>query len=130
MAHAQYLTYAEYEAYGGTLSAEAYPSAEFRARKHIDYVTDCRVQNMAEVPEEIKLCMVSLINVEGKIGVDAQANNPLVASFNTDGYSESYGSAAEQSAALERATRSMIREMLYGVNDDNGTPLLYRGLDA
>lgn len=125
----RYLTYAEYQAYGGTLSEADFSLSEFRAQKRIDYLTDGRVADMAEVPEEVKLCILSLIKVDSKAGVDAQADNPLVASFNTDGYSESYGSAAEQTAALQKAMNTTIREMLYGVTNDEGVPLLYRGLD-
>ena len=126
----RYLTYAEYQAYGGTLSQDAFNIAEFKAQKRIDYLTDIRVAAMAVVPEEVKLCIMSLIKVDQAAGVDAIADNPLLASFNTDGYSESYGSASEQISALNKQMNSTITEMLYGVLDDNGVPLLYRGLDA
>lgn len=125
----KYLSYNEYKNYGGSLSAEQFALAEFRARKHIDYLTDRRVQAMAKVPEEVKMCIMELIKADSKIGVGAQADNPLVASFNTDGYSESYGSATDQAAALRKAAALSVRDMLYGVLDDKGTPLLYRGLD-
>ena len=129
MAHAQYLTYAEYQSYGGTASETAYPMLEFRARKRIDRLTASRVQNMVTVPEAVKLCMMSLIGIDSKAGAEAQVDNPVVTSFNTDGYSESYGKAL----SVEDADKSMsasIRSMLWGETDDNGTPLLYRGLDA
>lgn len=125
----RYLTYAEYQDYGGTLNEADFKLAEFRAQKRIDYLTDSRVKDMQEVPEEVKLCIVSLIKVDSKIGVDAQVDNPLVASFNTDGYSESYGNAAEQTASLNRSVDKTIREMLYGVTNEQGVPLLYRGID-
>lgn len=126
---AAYLTYSEYQAYGGTVAESAFPAAEFQARKRIDYLTDSRVQAMAQVPEAVKLCMTSIINANAAAGADALSASPLVASFNTDGYSESYGSAADQQAALQNALNRQIREMLSGEFDDNGTPLLYRGLD-
>ncbi len=126
----RYLSYAEYQAYGGTLSQDAFNIAEFKAQKRIDYLTDIRVATMAVVPEEVKLCIMSLIKVDQAAGVDAIADNPLLASFNTDGYSESYGSASEQISALNKQMNNTITEMLYGVLDDNGVPLLYRGLDA
>lgn len=125
----RYLTYEEYQAYGGKLAEEDFYLSEFRAQKRIDYLTDSRVAGMAEVPEEVKLCIMSLIKVDSKTGVDAQADNPLVSSFSTDGYSESYGSATDQTAALQKAMNATIRSMLYGVANDAGVPLLYRGLD-
>ena len=125
----KYLTYAEYQEYGGSLPETDFNLFEFRARKRIDYWTDCRVQAMEEVPEAVKLCMMQAIKFEEKFGMDAQADNPLVASFNTDGYSESYGSASEQVASAERGLYKSSRNLLYGETDDNGVPLLYRGLD-
>ena len=130
MAHATYLTFQEYTSYGGgAVTQQQFPTAEFKARKRIDYLTDIRVQNMETVPNAVKLCMTSIINADAAAGADALASSPLVASFNTDGYSEIYGSAAEQQAAMNNALDKQIKEMLYGELDDNGTPLLYRGLD-
>lgn len=129
MAHTTYLTFQEYTAYGGTAVTQAeFPTAEFKARKKIDYLTDSRVQNMETVPDAVKLCMTSIINTDAAAGADALAASPLVASFNTDGYSESYGGASEQQAAMQAALNREIKEMLYGETDDNGIPLLYRGL--
>lgn len=53
-----YLTYAEYQAYGGTLPESDFTLAEFKARKRVDYLTDSRVENMTEVPEAVKLAMI------------------------------------------------------------------------
>lgn len=130
MTQAIYLTFEEYTAYGGSaVTQEQFPTAEFKARKRIDYLTDSRVQDMETVPEAVKLCMTSIINADAAAGADALASSPLVASFTTDGYSESYGGAAEQQTAMQEALNRQIKEMLYGELDDNGTPLLYRGLD-
>jgi hypothetical protein len=86
------------------------------------------VAAMAEVPEAVKLAMMSIIKVDSAVGVDAQAGAPLVASFSTDGYSENYGSAADQTANAEKQLNREIGRLLYGEKDDNGVPLLYRGL--
>ena len=123
-----YLTYAEYQAYGGTLPEADFTLAEFKARKRVDYLTDSRVENMTEVPEAVKLAMMSIIKADSAVGVDAQAGAPLVASFSTDGYSENYGSAADQTANVEKQLNAELRQLLYGVKDDEGVPLLYRGL--
>lgn len=125
-----YLTYEEYTGYGGTLPETSFALAEFCARKRIDYLTDSRVAAMAVVPEAVKLCMMQLIAVNSKFGVEAQVSDPVVTSYNTDGYSESYGSAEGQLAAVNKSMDAAIREMLYGELDDNGTPLLYRGLNV
>lgn len=124
----EYLTYEEYQQSGGTLQESEFDLLEFRARKRIDYWTDCRVQKMSTVPEAVKKCMMLIIKYESKYGSDAQADNPLVASFNTDGYSENYGSAKEQASAAESNLYKTVRQLLYGETDDEGVPLLYRGL--
>lgn len=130
MAHEKYLTYGEYTGYGGTLPETDFVLMEFRARKKIDYWTDCRVQNMAAVPEAVKLCMMQAIKYEGTYGVEAQADNPVISSYNTDGYSESYGNAQEQAQAASKGLYRAVRSMLYGEKDDNGVPLLYRGVNG
>lgn len=129
MAHAQYLTFEEYQSYGGTASETAFPLFEFRARKRIDRLTASRVQAMETVPEAVKLCMMSLIGIDSKAGAEAQVENPVVTSFNTDGYSESYGKALSVEDA-DKTMSASIRSMLWGEKDDNGVPLLYRGLEA
>jgi len=127
MAHAHYLTHDEYKQYGGTLDANAFLPLELKSRKRIDYLTDSRVQNMASVPEAVKLCAYALIAIEGAVGVEAQATNPAVTSFSTDGYSETYGHALDAEAARAQMNK-VIGEYLYGELDDNGVPLLYRGV--
>ena len=123
-----YLTYEEYEAYGGTLTEQEFPVAELKARKQIDYLTDSRVAAMAEVPVAVKLSMMALIKHDSKYGAEAQADSPMLASFSNDGYSESYGGISEQAETARKSVGNEVRHLLYGETDDNGVPLLYRGL--
>lgn len=125
----EYLTYDEYAKMGGRMPEYEFVLAEYRARKRIDYLTDSRVAAMAEVPEAVKLCMMQIIAVYGKFGPEAQVNSPIVASYNTDGYSESYGGVEAQMETVTKSMDNAIREMLCGEVDDRGVPLLYRGLD-
>lgn len=124
-----YLTYSEYTEYGGSASKTDFTMLEFKARKRIDRLTASRVEKMKAVPKAVKMCMVSLIEVDRKAGVEAQVNNPVVTSFNTDGYSESYGKALSVADA-EKSMSATIKSMLWGETDDNGVPLLYRGVEA
>jgi hypothetical protein len=128
MAHELYLTYQEYKSYGGELSETAFIPLEFKSRKRIDYLTDSRVQNMAAVPAAVKLCMYVLIGMESSVGRSEQAASPSVSSFNTDGYSETYSQAMDADTASAQMD-ALTKEYLYGEKNDNGTPLLYRGLD-
>lgn len=125
-----YLTQNQYEAYGGKLQGGAFTMLEFKSRKRIDRLTDCRVQPMAEagdVPEAVRLCMFALIELESKVGASAQVSDPTVTSFTTDGYTEHYGNlpgTAEADATMDK----LVKDYLYGVVDSFGVPLLYRGV--
>lgn len=129
MAHTKYLTYEEYVIYGGTLSETDFYPLEFRARKRIDRQTFSRVQDMEEVPEAVKQCMLSLIDIDSKTGLEAQVANPVVTSFSNDGYSESYGKVLSVTDADSQMSAS-IRSMLWGEKNDEGIPLLYRGCEV
>lgn len=126
----QYLTYGEYITYGGDDNVETsdFNLMEFKARKRIDYLTGCRVQAMKTVPEAVKRTMMIIIKHDARYDADAQADNPLITSYTTDGYSESYGGADAQTRAAEANLTRSIRDLLYGEVDDRGVPLLYRGV--
>ena len=123
-----YLTYAEYEEWGGTLDQTAFENLEFKARKRIDYLTDCRVRDhLAEITEAVKRCVLSLVEMESQIGIEAQATSPSVTSFSTDGYSENYGNSIEAEEAGTRMNE-LVAAMLHCEVDDTGTELLYLGV--
>lgn len=123
-----YLTYQEYVAWGGTMSEAVYPLAELKARKRIDAMTQGRVAAMAAVPEGVKAAMMEIINVDAVYSAGAQASAPVAASFSTDGYSESYGSAESRTAAIEKQLTGSIMALLDGEVDDDGVPLLFAGV--
>lgn len=124
----KYLTYDEYVAFGRTAIAEvAFPDAELKARKLIDYATASRVQAMEAVPEAVKRCMAALMDVEAAVGSEAQVSKPTPTSFSTDGYSETYGNALSADAAKIEMNK-IIRTYLFGEQDDKGVHLLYRGV--
>ena len=125
---AQYLTYAQYTAWGGTLSEAAFNLAEIKARSRIDAMTQGRVAHMAAVPEQVQAAMMEIIQVDGTYSAAAQAAAPVAASFTTDGYSESYGSAESRTAAIEAQLTASIETLLDGITDDEGTPLIYAGV--
>lgn len=124
----QYLTYEQYQAWGGTLDESAFNLAEIKARSRIDAMTQRRVAYMREVPEQVQAAMMEIITVDGTFSASAQASAPVAASFTTDGYSESYGSAESRTAAIEKQLTASILALLDGVLDDEGTPLTFAGV--
>lgn len=125
-----YLSYDRYLGLGGPeMDYAAFTLAQFSAAARVDRMTFGRVQHMETVPEEVEMCVFSLMQVESKLGVVAQTENPVVTSFSTDGYQETYGNVQNTSDA-SRTMDDMVKHYLYGVKDDYGTPLLYRGCEA
>lgn len=125
---AQYLTYEQYQEWGGTLSESAFNLAEIKARARIDALTQKRVAYMQTVPEQVQAAMMEIITVDGTYSASAQAAAPVAASFTTDGYSESYGSAESRTASIEKQLTASILTLLDGVVDDHGTPLTFAGV--
>lgn len=125
---AQYLTYSQYQSWGGALDQIAFGMAEIKARARIDALTMGRVAHMAQIPEQVQAAMMEIICVDSTYSAAAQAAAPVAASFTTDGYSETYGSAEGRTAAIEKQLTASIETLLNGVTDDEGTPLLYAGV--
>lgn len=105
----------------------AFPQFEFRARKIVDRLTQNRVKNMQAVPEAVKRLMVELVTLESTQGAE-MTERKSVTSFSNDGYSETYADplTGEQVKELEC---ELVSEYLSGETDDEGTPLLWLGVD-
>jgi len=121
----QYLSYEEYMEFDDSLPEADFIRYEFRCRKWLDKLTDSRITRMSEVPEAVKMCMVTLVMTHAQNSVSGADDHQLTG-FNTDGYSESY--AVRGSADAENELRCIAVDMLHGEVDDEGVPLLYRGV--
>ena len=88
----QYLTYEEYKALGGTLDLTPFNLLEFESRRRIDIRTQNRLvnANSEDIPQSVKLCDMSLINMVKKYAEQENNQNGNVASENTEGYSVTY----------------------------------------
>ena len=86
-----YLTYAEYQEKGGTLTETSFNNIEAAARSRIDYFTFKRLKNETVIPIEVKCCMFELINLIAKQNdIISQGNTGAIASQSNDGVSISY----------------------------------------
>lgn len=123
-----YLEYSEYKDLGGTKVSESdFTRLAYRAEKTIDTFTFGRLKAMKSTPEEVKRLMVELVDMEYNTQA-VRSGEAVVKSFSTDGYSESYETADMDD--LEDIQQDLIYEYLIDVLDDNGVPLLYKGVDA
>ena len=129
----QYLTYAEYQALGGSAIGEMpFNLLEFEARRQIDIKTFNRLKNSETIPQEVKLCEYALINglQDFENSNSNISSNGNVASENTDGYSISYVTADKISEIIkskQREINDIIKTYLLGVVF-NGEHLMYCGV--
>ncbi len=99
------LSYAEYKTLGGTLEEAAYERVSFGVLAEIDRCTFGRVSKLAPLPEAVKRLIVELC--------------AIAAPYNTD-----------TDDAYRQHKVQLIYSYLSGVCTADGTPLLYRGVDA
>lgn len=132
----QYLTYAEYQALGGSAIGEMpFNLLEFEARRKIDLKTFNRLKDIdsEDIPQEVKLCEYKLINSlqEFASATNSVSTGGNIASENTDGYSVSYVTADKiseivksQSAELNDIIRTYLLNVI--VNDEH---IMYVGVE-
>ena len=118
----QYLTYAEYQALGGSaIGNMPFNLLEYEARKLIDARTFNRLKNQEEILQDVKLCEYELINkIQSYLDVSSTIGN--VSSENTDGYSISYVTADRVSDIVKSKKSDLddtIRTYLINVIVDN-----------
>ena len=120
----KYLTFAEYTALGGSITDEnAFNLLEYEARKEIDINTLNRIVNANPIPNEVKICMFTLIN---KIQtISEQKYN--VSSETVGSYSVSYGSVQEIIKSNKSQLDNIIMNDLFGLIV-NGEHAIYRGV--
>ena len=119
-----YLTYSEYQTWGGSLSETDFRRYEYRAEKLIDEETFDRLKRYNPIPEAVKRLAFELVTLVQK----ADVTNDNVSSEQVGSWHRTYKSVSQ--ASYTRAGKSIIRTYLTGICDDAGIPLLYRGCDV
>ncbi len=132
-----YLTYLEYQTYGGNLSEQEFNTFEFEAESIINWYTFNRLKNDDTYPTAVKRCVYQLINIAQQakqamsLGVDQNGNTTAaISSQSNDGVSVSFNTlTADQALQTTIAERERyILTMLNGVTNEAGRRLLYRGV--
>ena len=135
-----YLTFDEYEEFGGTLDETTYNQLEFEARTVIDWWTFNRLQNEESYPEAVKRCIYKLIQLihdqqlamvtDGQSGDDSSAIKAGIASESNDGVSTSYNTLSAKDAVdtIQDKLNTTVQQYLQGVKNSLGRRVLYRGL--
>jgi len=131
-----FLTYTEYQAFGGTLDEATFNQFEFEAETLINYRTFNRLVNETTVSTAVKRCTFSLITAiqnkqaassAGGLGSETTA---AVASESNDGFSKSYNvmTADKVYSMAQTQIEDTIKMYLQSVTNSLGQEVLYRGI--
>lgn len=116
-----YLTFDEYKQFGGSLDEAAFNKYVYDAQAKIEFETHGRI---SEPTEAVKRCVTRLTDIFAKSDVSKDG----VASFSHDGLSQTFVTSTP--AELASAAVGIIKEYLAYETDENGVPLLYRGVSV
>lgn len=127
-----YISYAEYQTMGGTLAEEDFNRAYMHARDELDYQTFGRLRRETEVSDNVRQCMVEMIDVcaAGAMLYGSTDGAQAVTSASNDGVSESYANptmADWYEKVYPRRVRGIIEMYLADERNSAGVCLLYRG---
>lgn len=126
-----YLTFEEYQNWGGTLEETAFNRLAYKAKRKIDRRTFNRLTNATEIGEPVKRLMFELIGVMGNNDSTSENYSPMIASEGNDGYSISYASGTIMSLDMtEKTINDIIEEYLQFEKAPNGQFLLSCGLNS
>ena len=121
----QYLTYEEYIKIGGILDLAAFDRYSLRAFLRISAETHNRIEKMDAVPDAVKhLCRDVIEYMHNNLNQDKAISS---VSQSQGGASESESYAVKSGKDVDEEIEMLIYDYLATINDDNGTPLLYRG---
>lgn len=134
-----YLTYSDYQSYGGTLDETTFNDLEFEASSVVDWYTFNRLQAEQNPPESLKRCIYKLIQyilaqqqVSGVSGASGASGGVSagIASQSNDGVSVSYNVLSARDVVENGKTQmgQIIRQYLSSVKNSLGQKVLYRGL--
>jgi hypothetical protein len=110
-----YLEYAEYQKLGGNLEQLEFNRQEFAARKEIDFYTFNRLQGINPVPENLKMCVLELIQRGFCGSLDGQ-------DYISQGSGKLYGTKE----SIKGRAAELIRKYLDGMTV-GGVPVFYAG---
>ena len=139
-----YLSYEEYQEYGGQLDETEFNDIAYDAMADIDWYTFNRLKGQETVSEAVKRCMYQLIrieqmkrmmlaagtgealfgaNMQSEAGVTQESNDGVLTTYNIP------DSATIMDYVNGKKTKQqLIRRYLNGVTNELGRKLLYKGV--
>ena len=126
----QYLTYDEYKALGGSLDQTPFNLLEYEARRIIDNRTLQRLKGIEIIPQEVKMCIFSLINTINSYANQGQTSKNI-SSESVGSYSVSYTTGTQIQETINSKNAELtdiVLTYLTGVIV-NGEHLVYLGVN-
>lgn len=122
-----YIDFEEYTELGGILDLTAFNRNIGRVCGIIDNATKKRIEQMPEVPKQVKLCCRDLVEY---ISEEYKSSNKIAsASQSALGASESISYVQKTKEDTEHDIDNILCDYLLSLEDEEGTPVLYRGLN-
>lgn len=121
-----YLSYDDYEEWGGTIDEASFERYEHKARALIDLKTRGRVQGEDPVRNAVKYACFDLIRAMAGDESTAGGAGLAVSSMSNDGISVTFAGTG----SAEGRYSAIIRSWLAAETTACGVPLLYAGVDA
>jgi len=128
-----YLTYAEYQNMGGTLTQTAFNNVLIDAEALIDWYTFNRLVTVTPVDLKVKQCAMKLIDLvvarQNNLVSSVNATSPITMEQN-DGVTVQYATftASELLNTSDKEISKIVKHYLNTVKGKNNKPVLYRGL--
>lgn len=130
------MIYADYDFYrneyiGNAISEDGFPRMAARASRYIDYLTQDRAEDNTNL-KAVKLCCCALaeqyqlIDAAQRASADSLSEDYVeLKSESVGGWSQSYGSAADNAATISKNAKAELQSIAYQYLANTG--LLYRG---
>ena len=110
-----YLSFTDYQSLGGNLPEPDFTRQEYAARKEIDLHTFSRLQDIDPIPEDLKMCVLELVQRQLCGDLDGQ-----------DFISQGSGKLSGTKEDRKNRAYEIIRRYLDGLTVD-GVPVFYAG---
>lgn len=125
----QYLTFEEYQSYGGQLDEPTFNREELKAQKRIDFLTNNRLMNDTVIPEPVKVAIYEVMLLFAEKANYENPESQTVTGFSNDGVSVTFEnqSVKEYQESFDNRLSAKVKELLFGVSNEAGISLLYRG---
>lgn len=125
----QYLTFEEYQEFGGQLDEPTFTREELKARKRIDFLTNNRLVSDTVIPEPVKVAIYEVMLLFAEKANYENPESQNVAGFSNDGVSVTFEnqSVKEYQESFDNRLNAKVKELLFGVSNEAGISLLYRG---